>query len=391
MKASKLIALFLCFVLIFGLIIGCSDTDAEDPENGDEPSPGNGSGSGSVNSDIHDHSRIDFESAVNAFPLETVMIKSGDLTITWAELYFFLFNAISETTYYFGNFNWSDQFIYEGTFADHVLEGTLEASLDILAYNYGINSSGITLSADLLKAFNDEQDEILELNGGREAVEEILFNNAGFINYDLYVEFNKLRLLVDMLVNHIYGEAAENLPDEKVAAFAEVNDFLMAMHILTSKTGEFDDPLGEAEKILSILNEQSGSDDFTQFFHELMHEVSEDTGGLMSYPDGYLFVKEDMVSEFSLATIGLEIGQLSGIVETDYGYHIILRIPIDYDIVPSGFSRQGMMITLRQLAAHDDFEGQKAQWLDLLDVEFTPEFNSIDLSEIFKWVDDECD
>jgi parvulin-like peptidyl-prolyl isomerase len=50
--------------------------------------------------------------------------------------------------------------------------------------------------------------------------------------------------------------------------------------------------------------------------------------GVASYPDGYLFQSGEMVAEFEDATAALEIGQVSGIVETTYGYHIIYRIPI---------------------------------------------------------------
>jgi len=132
-------------------------------------------------------------------------------------------------------------------------------------------------------------------------------------------------------------------------------------------------------------------DNFTEFFRQLMNEMSEDFGGLMSYPNGYLFQRADMVSEFSDATAALEIGEMSGIVETTYGYHIILRIPINYDVVPSGFSREGRSQTLRQAAAISDFERLQEEWGNSLNVEYTPEYHLIDLEAIFVWLDEDCD
>jgi len=114
-----------------------------------------------------------------------------------------------------------------------------------------------------------------------------------------------------------------------------------------------------------------------------MEEHSEDHGGMMSFPDGYLFQHEDMVPEFSDACADLEEGELSGIVETVYGYHVLLRIPIDFDAVPIAVANQGVSRTLRQLAAVGDFEGVREKWRESLNLEFSPEFNSIDLAKIF--------
>jgi hypothetical protein len=48
-----------------------------------------------------------------------------------------------------------------------------------------------------------------------------------------------------------------------------------------------------------------------------------------------------MVSAFYDATIALEIGAFSDIVESDFGYHIIYRLPIDYDVTPIAYSDYG--------------------------------------------------
>lgn len=106
------------------------------------------------------------------------------------------------------------------------------------------------------------------------------------------------------------------LPDEEAAIEYKNNElktFLAAKHILVSdKT--------MATQILDEL--KKGAD-----FDSLMAAYSEDPGS-QSQPEGYVFTTGEMVPEFENATKALNIGEISGIVESTYGYHIIKRIDI---------------------------------------------------------------
>ena len=55
-----------------------------------------------------------------------------------------------------------------------------------------------------------------------------------------------------------------------------------------------------------------------------MNEYSEDTG-LESNPDGYTTTVGQMVPAFEETALSLEFGEISDVVESSYGYHIILR------------------------------------------------------------------
>ena len=59
-----------------------------------------------------------------------------------------------------------------------------------------------------------------------------------------------------------------------------------------------------------------------------MNENSQDSG-LSTNPDGYLFTAGDMVSEFEEGTRALEFGGISPVIQSTYGYHIILRLDPD--------------------------------------------------------------
>nr|MCR5826357.1 peptidyl-prolyl cis-trans isomerase [Oscillospiraceae bacterium] len=63
-------------------------------------------------------------------------------------------------------------------------------------------------------------------------------------------------------------------------------------------------------------------------FGELADEYSEDAGR-QSNPEGYTFTRGTMVESFDSAARALEEGEYSDIVESEYGFHIILRRPLD--------------------------------------------------------------
>ena len=115
--------------------------------------------------------------------------------------------------------------------------------------------------------------------------------------------------------------------DDKTTEEYYKNNYVCAKHILlmtqNEKTGE---PMTDKEKAQvkkkaeEILKKLKGG----ASFDKLMEEYSEDPGS-KSNPDGYVFTKGEMVSEFEKSAFELEEGKLSDIVQTQYGYHIIKK------------------------------------------------------------------
>jgi len=392
MKIKQLIALILCISLILITLAGCGNSNTEDvPEDinivNDTPDT-----NAVVDEHIHDEEcghqpSIDFDAAIATFPPDTVMMRSDDLEINWAELYVFLFRTVTNIMHSVGmDIDWDEE-MYDGiTFSDIFLDYATDEAITFLVYMYGIEALNLVLSDSQLREFDDDMNEIIDSYGSKEVLENSLREHGGFYNYDVFENLFKVEFSIGFIIDKLYGEDAVDFPAERIEEYAQEHGYMMAYHILRLKTEDEDDetPLNEINDILSQLEARVGSDDFVDFFKELMVEHSEDHGGLMSFPNGYLFLHSDMVEPFSNACAELEEGELSGVVETVYGYHIILRIPIDFDEVPIANANEGMPRTLRQLAVLEDFDGIRHEWLDALNIEYTPEYESINLAEIFK-------
>lgn len=95
-------------------------------------------------------------------------------------------------------------------------------------------------------------------------------------------------------------------------------DQIRASHILVSTdTRSKEDAKAETEALHKKISE--GAD-----FADAAREVSDCPSGSGGGDLGH-FGRGMMVPEFEQAAFDLEVGGLSGIVETDFGYHLILR------------------------------------------------------------------
>lgn len=174
---------------------------------------------------------------------------------------------------------------------------------DIFEHAYGDEVSDEDVEAE----FAESADQF----GGAEEYEELLEMQG--MDSQTIKDNIRLNLLINAAVKDnidMDDEALEELYEEERPAAT-------ARHILVE-----DKEL--AEEILADL--QDGAN-----FAELVEEHSEDPGS-METEGVYSFHEGEMMPEFEEKVFELEEGELSTeLVETDYGYHIIERLELEYD------------------------------------------------------------
>ncbi len=276
-----------------------------------------------------------------------------------------------------------------------VEEGMMEAALETAAL-YALlpvqpQAEGLSPSAETQQQLAELLSSMEEKAGGPQLLDHALWSSA--LTRELYTELFEITDLNNQLQEKLFGQGTAGYPtDEQVLSYAQEDlGYYRAKHILLktvntdspvtdengSPTGEYE-PLDEAtvteKRALAeeLLTQLQSAADKEALFDQLMEEYSEDTdpNGAVNGLEGYTAMRGQMVAPFEEAALALADGEISGIVESPYGYHIILRLPLDPEQFRSSYVSQ-QMNDLRQ------------GWLDSKELETTEELEKIDPSAFY--------
>lgn len=137
-------------------------------------------------------------------------------------------------------------------------------------------------------------------------------------------------LMMDRLNEYYFGEGGVMSPEESEIESYFQQNYYRAKHILVSSRDESGQPITDEAQLAALEKKAqdlyrravSGED-----FDALVTEYGEDPGMSVN-PDGYQFTDGEMVAEFQNATAALAENEISEPVRTDFGWHIIQRLPL---------------------------------------------------------------
>jgi len=155
-------------------------------------------------------------------------------------------------------------------------------------------------------------------------------------------------LVINTFLSRIAEGAAKVSEDELRAAYkleAAEDKTATVRHILILTEGKSDQEKAEARtKIEDILAQAKAGADFTELAKEYSEDPgSKDKGGL--YED---FPRGQMVKPFEDAAFTVPVGELSGVVETTFGYHILKIVDRKKETRPFEEIRAELESKLRQ-------------------------------------------
>ena len=209
---------------------------------------------------------------------------------------------------------------FKDTFKNRVLKGMI----DVEAVCEEAKKDGLTPSEEEIdKAFDELNKNLYANENYKKILEDLKISDTCIksqvektLTIQKYTEnFDKNLKISDEEMKKYYEE-------HKVDYY---KDEVKASHILISTVDDNGKELSEAKKkeakkkAEEVLKKAKSGEEFS----ELAKEYSDDPGSAANGGDLGYFTKGQMVQPFEEAAFSLKSGEISGLVESEYGYHII--------------------------------------------------------------------
>jgi parvulin-like peptidyl-prolyl isomerase len=191
---------------------------------------------------------------------------------------------------------------------------------------------------DLESALSDQYTRV----GGEEQFLQML-SQAG-----VSMEHVKENIETDLLIQAFLDSRLEELvevTETEIQQAYETDNTASVRHILLLTQGKTDEEKIEVRKAMEgILNRARAGEDFAELAQQYTEDPgSKETGGL--YED---FGRGRMVKPFEDAAFSVPVGEISDIVETQYGYHILKIVERKREERPFEEARGEIETQLRQ-------------------------------------------
>lgn len=337
-KLLRIISVLLALALSMTMLFGCGSSANDDGTvSGDNQSDNGGSTADDGEDEIEalepsltiDGEAVDISS-------NPVMINIGGIDIPFDEFrYVYIYYAASRGI---SSDLWESDPDLFPTFLEIIVSACKETCYgELLANKYNISLTDSDMDEIALNLANESaQFE------SQEEYEQAL-KDAG-ITEDLLERLITKQVLGNRAYLELYGGENPQLigSDEDIKADISEN-YVRVYHLLISADHFYglegyedytDEQLAQEAKTLAeetLASIQNGDGDI----YELAQTIGDDPG-MVDNEDGYLFTYGEMVEPFEEASFALEVDEMSGLVETDYGWHIILRLEQD-DYVEENF------------------------------------------------------
>lgn len=249
---------------------------------------------------------------------------------------------------------------YEGkTALEYAKERALQSAIEDSIVNYKAKEGNIRLSSDDIKQMGQLKQQWIMYSGGQEAFSQLIKSYGINENqFDYMMETDYLR-------SHLIDKFS-TATDEEAKAYYDEN-IVKVKHILVftidpatgAKLPDADLKAAQLQADELLKKAKNGEN-----FDALVAEYTEDQDVFYYLGEGYSLAEDGtestgMVPEFETASMALKVDEISDLVESQYGYHIIKRYANDDEMFEK--SKNTMLVKVKTNKFTDVINGWKAE------------------------------
>jgi len=231
-----------------------------------------------------------------------------------------------EYRYYYMNYRQSrpdadEKLLYSLVLADLARDRAITA----LAKEYDVK-----LDKEEKKALDDYIQSVIDEQGGEEKYQKYL--SEDYLTGDLFRHIYSQKLLEQKLREYMSGEINGIIDSDDKTFEADLNKNFMAAKQVLICNDEGDNVKDNKALADEIYDRYLAGEDFD----DLVSEYSEED--IVYQSEGRYFTVDMMLPEYEEAVLSLKEGEVyDGVLETDIGFHIIKRLPLDEEYVDSHY------------------------------------------------------
>lgn len=315
---KKFMALLLVMVLAMSMMAGCGNSEDTDTEET----------SGETTTEVSEDG--DGETVIESDFEDKVVFRVNDTDIMLSSVNVLVFQIKSYYESIYGPTVWDmdatetmkvDEFV-KNDIQDLVLRSEIlrqEAEKEGLTLTEEKKTELLDQAAQIFASFTDEAKA--KYGFTQEIVDQLILDQG--LSEVVFEDMTKDLSFTDEQLDEILMTNTQyvNMMDYGVENYYEQ---VRARHILISTLDDSGQPLGEEEydaalaKIEDLRQRALDGEDFA----ELATNNTEDPGSVETGGE-YTFGRGQMVTEFENGAYNLEVGEISDVIETQYGFHII--------------------------------------------------------------------
>ena len=369
---KKGICLLLALLLCVGLFAACGNGTTDAPETTPDPD---------LSGDL-----------IAGIDARTVMLDVAGMPVYWEEVFFDLHNVRAALESGGPIADWDaiieGQTLFPGelTYNEFVLLHAVDAAVERRVVEQFFT---VELGEELEENFYEEVRAFFLLHHGLDEAGFETFLEDHFLTENVFRYVNEVMTMHEMTLLALYGPGGATVSESAVNALVEEEGILRAQHILLSILDVNMQPIPADEQaavtarallLYQELMALSGDEQLERFL-EMMFDYGEDPG-MWGNPDGYTFLPGVMIDEFTAGTAALNYYEISEPILGFFGYHIILRLPVQREA-------RAMMVggaqspPIQLLAARAQLERIMDSRMEEVEYEWTPALLAVVPSEIF--------